>query len=294
MVLMAIDHVRVYAGVPAGGPSPASSSRAGLRTSAHRDSCSSLVRRRFYGAPQLAGTAELSTIPADSRPAAGRPRADGDAVGVDLQFRCDQLQPRRRAVDDRLEHGRAGRPGLAAVQRDRRDRPAHRLRTQHRRSVSARSRPRDRREPIPVVLAVPLLRRLGAARRARPAHGDPLFVAAVDRRDGGRLRVWTRAGAADRTAQPHRAWRSAARAIALFVVLRTFNIYGDPRDWNPRATAVVPQHDQISGLAAVPADDARAVDRADAARSSARAARSPMRSSSSAACRSSITCCTFR
>ena len=46
-------------------------------------------------------------LPAHARPADRAARAHGDAVRVDLQLRRDELQPRRRAVDDRLEHGRA-------------------------------------------------------------------------------------------------------------------------------------------------------------------------------------------
>ena len=89
-----------------------------------------------------------------------------------------------------------------------------------------------------------------------------------------------------------RAWPSDSAAIALFLVLRGLNLYGDPRPWQigPR----VPQRHEVSGVAVVPADDARADDRADAARSTARAARSRDGSRSSAACRSSTTCCTSR
>ena len=46
-------------------------------------------------------------LPAVARPADRAARAHGDALRVDLQLRRDELQPRGRALDDRLEHGRA-------------------------------------------------------------------------------------------------------------------------------------------------------------------------------------------
>ena len=70
-------------------------------------------------------------------------------------------------------------------------------------------------------------RRLGAA------HRDPVFAAAVDRRDGGRLCVRQRPGAAGRARRSRVCLAIGAGAIALFIVLRTFNVYGDPRHWSP-------------------------------------------------------------
>jgi hypothetical protein len=46
MILMAIDHVRVYSGLPAGGPNPGIFSRAGLRPSSRLASYSWRARRR--------------------------------------------------------------------------------------------------------------------------------------------------------------------------------------------------------------------------------------------------------
>ena len=60
MVLMAIDHVRVFSGLPAGGPTWASSSRAGSRTSARRRSCSS-------PAPARSSTGRPGRVPSSSR-----------------------------------------------------------------------------------------------------------------------------------------------------------------------------------------------------------------------------------
>ena len=170
----------------------------------------------------------------------------------------------------------------------------HRLRPQPRRSVPARSRPRDRRESDPLDLAVSLLRRLGHARRVRPriailyslmpwigvmaagyAFGRVLQWP-IERRNRACLAI---GGARDRAVHRAADIQHLRRSAA---VERASN----------RSRSSTPT--KYPGVAAVPADDARAADRVDAARSSAPAARSPTRSSCSAACRSSITCCTFR
>ena len=191
-----------------------------------------------------------------ARPADRADRAHGDALRVDLQLRRDGLQHRRRAVDDRLEHGRPRGSRVAAVQRDRHARPPDRLRPQPRRSVSARHRRRDRRKPIQVDLAVPLLRWLGHAWRVRTAHRDPVHADAVDRRDGRRLRVRTHPATADRAAQPRvpgnrrRGDRAVHRAEDVQHLWRSAAV-------ERRATALVPQHGEVSRVAVVPVDDAR-------------------------------------
>ena len=59
-------------------------------------------------------------------------------------------------------------------------------------------------------------------------------------------------------------------SIALFLVLRGLNLYGDPRPWRFRPR--VPERHEISGVALVPADDARSDDCGAAALESARGA----------------------
>ena len=85
-----------------------------------------------------------------------------------------------------------------------------------------------------------------------------------------------------------------AGSIALFIVLRTFNIYGDPRHWSPQQplsflnTAKYPASLLFLLMTLGPL-----ILLMPALRSRARRA-SPARSRRSAACRCSITCCTSR
>ena len=88
-------------------------------------------------------------------------------------------------------------------------------------------------------------------------------------------------------------------AIALFLVLRGFNLYGDPRPWERQGrterptsdagAARVPQYHQVSGVAAVPADDAGSHDRPDPRAGNRARPRWPSGSPCSAECRSSST-----
>jgi len=83
------------------------------------------------------------------------------------------------------------------------------------------------------------------------------------------------------TLDPARRNRTCLRlglgAIALFLVLRGTNLYGDPdveRDDAAAGAAVFPQHHEIPGVAHLSVDDARTDDRPDpSARSRARANR---------------------
>ena len=56
--------------------------------------------------------------------------------------------------------------------------------------------------------------------------------------------------------------------IALFLLLRGFNLYGDPRPWTAEppmpAASLVPQHHQVPGFTQLPAHDPRTDDRAAA------------------------------
>ena len=58
-------------------------------------------------------------------------------------------------------------------------------------------------------------------------------------------------------------------AVSLFLVLRTFNLYGDPNHWSPSGRLPAPlsflSHHEVSGVARLPAHDARADDSPDTA-----------------------------
>ena len=108
-------------------------------------------------------------------------------------------------------------------------------------------------------------------RDQRPARGvRGVSADSVGRRDRGGLRARAdlRLGPAER----RRAFllRAGLLLSAAFVVLRGVNVYGDPSRWTASGIvdhhrAVVPEHDQVAAVAAVPADDARP-GAADAAR----------------------------
>ena len=58
-----------------------------------------------------------------------------------------------------------------------------------------------------------------------------VFDCSLGRSDGAGLRVWTRNDLWMSQCVEKFAWRWVPRAIALFLVLRGFNLYGDPRPW---------------------------------------------------------------
>ena len=295
MVLMAIDHVRVYAGVPAGGPDPASLLhplgdallRTGLR-----------VLRRRVGLPasrDAAGHGRAVAVPADSRVLAGRARADGDAVRVDLQLRRDQLQPRRRAVDDRLEHGRA-----RAAWSGCRSTPSPRSAS---RSCSATTS--SIRTCAISGARLARVRSDGSgsfstsAARCTLGESGPriailysllpwIGVMAAGYAFGTVLRVADRAAPSRLPRDRRRRDRAVHRAADVQPLRRSAALE------SPQQPLSFLNTDEVSGVAAVPADDARAADplmplvRARARRHRRRAR------DSSAACRCSITCCTFR
>ena len=132
MVLMAIDHVRVYSGLPAGGPT------AGIfftRWVTHFCAPAFIflagTSAFLYGAAPRRPVA----VPAHARAVAGPARADRPARRVDLQLRLHALQAGRRDLGDRLVHDpagalllvrlpRASRPWRLRARRDRRAQPA--------------------------------------------------------------------------------------------------------------------------------------------------------------------------
>ena len=197
MVLMAIDHVRVYSGVPAGGPT------AGIfftRWVTH------------FCAPAfvfLAGTSAFLTAASSATPArsraylvtrglvAGGARADGDSRRVDVQRRLRALHAGRRHLDARLVHGAAGGARLAADAADRRLRRVGDLRAEPRRRLAAR-----RALPRWVALADSSTSAGVHARAERARRRRALLDRAVDRRDGGRLRLRRDHDSRARSARP--------------------------------------------------------------------------------------------
>ena len=85
--------------------------------------------------------------------------------------------------------------------------------------------------------------------------------------------------------------------VALFVVLRATNLYGDPSKWSVQQErrvhrAVVPEHDEVSAVAAVPLHDDRTGDPAAGVPGARPARRDRARRwSRTAACRCCSTCC---
>ena len=119
MVLMAIDHVRVYAGVPPGGPRP------GVfftRWITNFVAPAFAFLRRYVCIPPRPtdGRSQSAVaIPRHSRADTGAARAHRHSRGVDLQLRLRPLSPGRRHLDARLVHGAARRAHLAAYTGDR-------------------------------------------------------------------------------------------------------------------------------------------------------------------------------
>ena len=110
MVLMAIDHVRVYSG-PAGRRPDAGDllhamdhalRRAGIRVSRRHGRISLRLQR-------VGDTKKLASVPAHARSVARAARAHGDSRRLDVQFRLRALHACRRDLDDRLVHGADGR-----------------------------------------------------------------------------------------------------------------------------------------------------------------------------------------
>ena len=85
-----------------------------------------------------------------------------------------------------------------------------------------------------------------------------------------------------------------AGCIALFIAVADVQPLRRSAALVAATTAVVPEHREVSGITAVPVDDARAVDPVAAGLRSRAAAPSPARSRPSGGCRCSITCCTSR
>ena len=266
MVLMAIDHVRVYSGVPAGGPTPACSSPAGSRTSARRRSCSSPEPARFCtgGRSRLADRRPRArALPRHARPAARAPRADRHPRVVDLRRRLLGVHPRRRHLDARLVHGPAGGLDVAAdvggrrarADRDRAARMSsacwgRRCRNRGGRSgnSSIRSAPRSnwaRTDPSIAVLytIVPWIGVMAAG------YGfGAVMVRDAAPSDAGSVcgSGWPRPRCSSSVA--------GARSVSI----------GPAADERTAGAVPVPEPAQVSGVAAVPADDARPGDRAAA------------------------------
>ena len=202
MILMAIDHVRVYSGLPPGGPTP------GIfftRWITH------------FCAPAfvfLAGTSAFFygrrhrrplALPARPRPVARAPRAHGHPGGLDVQPRLRALPAGRRHLGDRLVHGPHGRPRAPAAGRRGRIR-ARRHRAAQRRDAEAPARVAAGAQDDPVHR----LRRTAD----RPAHGAVLDRS-VDGRDGRGIRVRQGAGARAGPAGPDLLRGGARRYRAL-------------------------------------------------------------------------------
>ena len=112
---MAIDHVRVYSGQPAGGPTP------GIfftRWITHFVAPAFLflagTGAYLYG-QRVQRPRHARAISRDARSVARVPRAHGDSRRVDVQLRLRALSARRRDLDDRLVHGAHGGHRLSAA-----------------------------------------------------------------------------------------------------------------------------------------------------------------------------------
>ena len=181
MVLMAIDHVRVYSGsarrrtngrhlLHAVGHAFL---RAGVRVFRRHERVS--VR------PQAGTHRRARTRARHARPGAGGPRADGHPRRVDVQPRLRALPAGRRHLDARRLHGAAGGAGLAADDGRCRIRPVGDLR--------AEPRGPGRADAARMGGALPLLRRCVHAWRRWARRRGPLLDRPMDRRDGGWLRL---------------------------------------------------------------------------------------------------------
>ena len=90
-----------------------------------------------------------------------------------------------------------------------------------------------------VVDAPAPVRLLPGRRPGRPDRLRPLSAAAVDRAASPPATCMAAIYAlAGRAPSPDRSALTAVAMLAAFVVLRTFNIYGDPHDWAPQPTLV--------------------------------------------------------
>ena len=193
MVLMAIDHVRVYSGLPAGGPTPGSSSRAGSRTSARRRSC-------FWPAQPLPARAEAADPAARSRAFCWSRVASGSCCSSSRWCGSRGRSTSTFAhymlagvhLDDRLVHDRLGCALLPAGGRDRRVRRGDRRWAQHASSGPALfASVFGRAAGARVVPAAAVLYFGGAVASRGTARRSLVLVRsrAVDWRDGGRLRL---------------------------------------------------------------------------------------------------------
>ena len=256
MVLMAIDHVRVYSGLPAGGPTPGifftrwithfcapafiflAGTSAFLYGRRHADLSRFLLVRGLWLV-----LLELTVI----------------RVAWTFNFDFSPLPAGRRHLGDRLVHGAHGRARAAAAARGGRTRPRHH-RAAQRRDAEAPARCCRRRsgailytafaEPpigplmvlysiVPWIGVMAAGYAFGKVLALEPARRDRICYAVGPGRH--------RALPAPQRAQPVRRSAALDRSAA-----------------DMPAAALVPQHHQVPGLAQLPADDARADDRADA------------------------------
>ena len=219
MVLMAIDHVRVYSGLPAGGPTP------GIfftRWITHFCAPGLRLPRRHQRVPlRPPASADLSRFLLLRGLVARPARADGDPGGVDLQPRLLRLPAGRGHLDDRLVHGPHGRPGAASG-------------GGWWAGLGVAIIALHNAVMPPLLPSLPdALRKLlytAFAGTADRAADGAVLDHSVDRRDGRGLRL--RPDPHARAARRDRVCLAIGLGgIALFLLLRGFNLYGDPRPW---------------------------------------------------------------
>ena len=232
MVLMAIDHVRVYSGQPAGGPT------AGIfftRWITHFVAPGFVFfagTGAFLHGTKLGDRGKLARFLV-SRGALARPaRAHVPALRVDLQFRLRALLARRRHLDARLVHGADGGDHLPA---DAGDRGAgHRDHRVPPDPLSGDGRgARRRRDRSSTRCSRCCTSTAGS--RCTGKDGPPLLVLFV-------IVPWIGVMAAGYAFGPVMRWPAARRrafclrlgigATALFVALRALDAFGDPRHWH--------------------------------------------------------------
>src|SRR5438445_1195177 len=112
MVLMAIDHVRVYSGLPAGGPT------AGIfftRWITHFVAPAFIFPRGDQRVLLRAQAHRSAAIPVRPRRVAGAAGADGDSRRVDVQLRLRELPAGGRHLGHRLVHDPDVYAGAAAA-----------------------------------------------------------------------------------------------------------------------------------------------------------------------------------
>ena len=199
VVLMAIDHVRVFSGLPAGGPDAGDLLHAldhPLRRADLRVPC------RYGGVPARAEarrSRQVVAVPPRARPVARTPRVDRDQAVLDVQPGLRELRARRRDLGDRLVDGRARRARATANVRNRRVRRHDDRRPQRHGHRRAPAHGGDRRERRELAVEHPVL----CVRGERPATARRAVLAgAVGRRDGGGLRVRRGLHARRRTPPP--------------------------------------------------------------------------------------------